>query len=81
MSFSCRSAIQSLSLFKANGNPAIPAEIDDFLHASAARSLRNQHPIDRPASLQGFTNRMYPNQYTHDLDVTVIEITYFSRDR
>ena len=51
MSFSCRSAIQSLSLFKANGNPAIPAEIDDFLHASAARSLRNQHPIDRPASL------------------------------
>lgn len=81
MRFSCRSAVQSLTLFKAHGNPAISAEIDDFLYASASRSFGNQHPIDRSARLQGFTNRMYPYQYAHDLDVTVIEITYFSRDK
>ena len=80
MSLSCRSTVQSLSLFEAHGDLPLPTKIDDFLNSGATGSLCDEHSIDRSARLQGLTNRMYSNQDTHDLDVTVIEITNFSRD-
>ena len=79
MRLPCRCAIERLPLLEADGNLPVAAQVDDFLNAGAACALRDQHAIDDPAGLQGFTNRMDPDENTHDFDVTVTGFSDFSR--
>jgi hypothetical protein len=65
MSRTAGGAVQMIASFKADGDCAFAAQIDDFLDASAAGALGDQNAIERAAGPQSFAYRMNSSQRRH----------------
>ena len=53
-----RGSIQRLTGFKAHGDLAVPAEVDDFLETGTTRAFHDQNALKRPSGAKGFADGM-----------------------
>src|SRR5579863_9013928 len=58
-------AVELLARLEAHRNTALLAQRNQFLQARASRALGHQHPVQRTAGAQGFTDGMDSSQREH----------------